>query len=584
MSYVADNGGRTVPLYFTVTSLWAALDGSLVLWLIIVAGAGLLLGRRRDTTAPAHQAWAMVAVGVVAVFFFALTYFAANPFAPVAVVPVDGPGPNPLLREHPAIGVHPPLLYAGYVGMVVPFGYGVAALILGTGDERWLAPARRWMLGSWVLLTLGIVLGAWWSYAVLGWGGYWAWDPVENASLLPWLTATAGLHVMMSRRRGPSVSRWSVTLCCTTFVLVLLGTFLTRSGAVASVHSFTESPLGPMLLGFVVLVVGVVAALLMRPAAGPAAADGGPRWWSRDSGFLAGATLLTVVAVMVLIGTIYPLVDDLLTGRRSSVEAGYYNTTAVPALLAVLLLMGLTQLIDPAEPDRRRWVRAVRLPAAAGLVTIVAAGILVPASVPALAALGLAVFLLTGVATTWLRPTLRRSRPGMLAHAGVAIATIGITASSAYPAADLAALHLGESVSAGGVTARLTDIERRPELDRMTVAARLVLERDGRPLGTTSPVMHYYPARDTTVGVPAILSRPWGDVYLTLTGVDGAGGLATVRLAVNWFVPLIWAGGALIALGGLLALLRRERREPPAAHPIDTDETASAAVGAGSGP
>jgi cytochrome c-type biogenesis protein CcmF len=257
--YVAENGGRDVPLYYTVTSLWAALDGSLLLWLLVLAGCAALLarGRASDELRP----WVSAVVGVVAVFFFALTYFAADPFATVATVPADGPGPNPLLREHPAMGVHPPLLYAGYVALVVPFAYGLAALLSGRTDRIWSATVRRWTIGAWTLLTAGITMGAWWSYAVLGWGGYWAWDPVENASLLPWLTATALLHTLLAGRRSPALRSWTIALACVSFLLVLIGTFLTRSGAVASVHAFTASPLGPMLLGFVLLSTTVVVGL-----------------------------------------------------------------------------------------------------------------------------------------------------------------------------------------------------------------------------------------------------------------------------------------------------------------------------------
>jgi cytochrome c-type biogenesis protein CcmF len=228
IQYVAENGGRDVPLYYTVTSLWAALDGSLLLWLLILAACGVLLGRR--TPGDSERPWALAVTGVVTTFFFALTYFAADPFAAVSPVPTAGPGPNPLLREHPAMGIHPPLLYAGYIALVVPFGYGIAALVTGRTDRIWSRTVRRWTLVAWALLTAGITMGAWWSYAVLGWGGYWAWDPVENASLLPWLTATALLHTLIAGRRTPALRSWNTSLACGTFLLVLVGTFLTRSG------------------------------------------------------------------------------------------------------------------------------------------------------------------------------------------------------------------------------------------------------------------------------------------------------------------------------------------------------------------
>ncbi|HEX2772752.1 MAG TPA: cytochrome c biogenesis protein CcsA, partial [Micromonosporaceae bacterium] len=259
--FVAENGGRGVPLYYTVTSLWSGLDGSLLLWLLILSGYAVVLARRPY---PARlHAYVMVVVSTVAAFFFAVSYFAANPFRDVRPVPLDGPGPNPLLQQHPAMGVHPPLLYAGYIGLVVPFAFALAAPLAGRDVRRWLRLARPWTLVAWTALTAGIGLGAWWSYAVLGWGGYWAWDPVENASLLPWLTATAFLHSALGR----AAAGWNTLLACASFVLVLLGTFLTRSGAVTSVHAFTESPLGPMLLGFVLL--SVVMSTVLTAGRGP---------------------------------------------------------------------------------------------------------------------------------------------------------------------------------------------------------------------------------------------------------------------------------------------------------------------------
>jgi cytochrome c-type biogenesis protein CcmF len=574
VSYVAENGGRTVPLYFTVTSLWSALDGSLLLWLLILSGAAAALATGRSSESAPERAWASVTVAIVSVFFYALAYFAANPFEHATAVPFDGPGPNPLLREHPAMGVHPPLLYAGYVGMVVPFGYAIAALVRGRRDDRWLLPARRWALGAWVLLTAGIMLGAWWSYAVLGWGGYWAWDPVENASLLPWLTATAALHLTAGRARRSSLAGWAAVMFCATFILVLVGTFLTRSGAVDSVHSFTQSPLGPMLLGFVVLVFAVVTGLLLRGDNEPITAGHPPRWRSRDGGFLCQAVLLTAIAAVVLTGTLYPLLNSLISGSRSAVEASYYSRTAVPLFLAVLLLMGVVQLVPRRAAGTGRLSRRLLAPASAGLTVIVLFGISSPDVSPlALVAFGLASFVLTGVATVWFCAGHRAARPGLLAHSGIALVTIGIAASSSFALAQLGHIAVGESVTAGGVTASLVGIDRHSGADRMTATARLALEHDGRRIGDLSPVLNYYPARDMTVGVPAIQTRPHRDIYATATRIDDDG--ATIRLAVNPFVSLIWIGAAVAAVGGVLAWRRRARPSLPAEPQVPPVATAA---------
>ncbi|TVT31415.1 heme lyase CcmF/NrfE family subunit, partial [Amycolatopsis rhizosphaerae] len=424
-------------------------------------------------------------------------------------------------------------------------------------------------LVAWTFLTAGIVLGAWWSYAVLGWGGYWAWDPVENASLLPWLTATAALHLTLPHRRA-GLTGWAVTLYSSTFLLVLLGTFLTRSGAVASVHSFTASPLGPMLLGFVLLVAAVVTGLLIRRAGtfGPAAAAPG---LSRERVLLANGLVFAVLTAVVLTGTVFPLLAQGLTGRRLSVGPGYFDRTAVPIALAALLLMGAGPLVRPRADSPGALCHRLAVPVLAALAAIAVTGLLARPGMPALIAFGAAAFVLAGlgrvlageVRAVWStgRPVLpallrRRRWGGLLAHAGIAVAIVGIAASGAGTVHAEAGLAVGQSVTVDGVTATLTGVDRAAGAGRMTASARFRLDRRGSALGSAEAALHYYPARDTTVSVPAIRSRPEGDVYLTVTGVAADGQHATVRLSVDPLVGLLWAGGAITALGGLLSLIR----------------------------
>ncbi|MBV9285758.1 MAG: cytochrome c biogenesis protein CcsA, partial [Acidimicrobiia bacterium] len=264
LKYVAENGSRQTPLLFTITGMWSALEGSILLWSIVLAGylAVMVHHFRRRATDPL-VAWATLAVFVVAGFFFALMVGPANPFRVIhGTIPTNGPGPNPLLQNHPLVAFHPPMLYLGYVGFTIPFAFAVAALLTGRLGEGWLVETRRWTLFAWGFLTIGIVLGAWWSYEVLGWGGYWAWDPVENASFIPWLTATAYLHSVMVQERRGMLRIWNLSLLLATFSLTILGTFLTRSGVLESVHSFTESPIGPWILTFFGLVVFLSVALI----------------------------------------------------------------------------------------------------------------------------------------------------------------------------------------------------------------------------------------------------------------------------------------------------------------------------------
>ncbi|RZU75315.1 cytochrome c-type biogenesis protein CcmF [Micromonospora kangleipakensis] len=575
--YVAENGGRQVPLYYTVTSLWSALDGSLLLWLLVLGGYAVLLAGRRY---PARlQAYAMVVVSAVTVFFFALSCFAANPFRAVDPVPADGPGPNPLLQQHPAMGVHPPLLYAGYIGLVVPFAFALAAPLAGREGRGWLRVARPWTLVAWAALTAGIGLGAWWSYAVLGWGGYWAWDPVENASLLPWLTTTAFLHTAL----GPGARRagWNLVLACASFVLVLLGTFLTRSGAVASVHAFTDSPLGPMLLGFVLL--AVVASTILtgwRPPE-PAGRTASPVLLSRSTAVLVNGVLLVTIAAVVLIGTIFPLLSGPLGGVRTSVGPDYYHRTAVPLAIVVLLAMGVTPALR--GHDRTRALRRLAVPGAVALATVAVVGLLSRPGLPALTAFGTAAFVLTGLAGE-LPDRFRRSGrgrlAGLVAHAGIALVAVGVAGSSAYGRDAERTVRTGETLRVADVSIRLVGVDRRGDSGGMTVRARLRLSESGEAERTVTPVLRYHPARDTVVTLPAIDTGLLRDTYVTLIAVSPDDGSATLRLAVNPLVGLLWAGGALTAAGGLGSAIATARPRRVGT-PRDRARPASGAVRAG---
>ncbi|MFU8850761.1 heme lyase CcmF/NrfE family subunit [Micromonospora sp. SL1-18] len=556
--FVAENGGRQVPLYYAVTSLWSALDGSLLLWLLVLGGYAALLARQRYPTR--LHAYAMVVVSTVTMFFFALSRFAANPFRPVDPVPADGPGPNPLLQQHPAMGVHPPLLYAGYLGLVVPFALALAAPLAGPAGRGWLRLARPWALAAWAALTAGIGLGAWWSYAVLGWGGYWAWDPVENASLLPWLTATAFLHTALGRAAGRAA--WNTTLATASFILVLLGTFLTRSGAVASVHAFTDSPLGPMLLGFVLLAVVVSTVATGRRTARPARR--GAPVLSRPTAVLVNGVLLVTIAAVVLVGTVFPLLSAPLGGVRAAVGPAYYQRTAVPLAIVVLLLAG----VAPALRDRARGLRRLAVPGGAALATVAVVGLLSRPGLPALTAFGAAAFMLAGLAGQLVDRLRARNRvvglAGLVAHAGIALVAVGVAGSSAYGRDTEGTIHTGETLRVAGVSVRLDGVDRSAGDGGMAVGARLRLTGADGTERTVTPALRYHPARDATVTVPAIDTGPLRDTYVTLIAVAADSGSATVRLAVNPLVGLLWAGGALTAAGGLVAAAgaARARRRP----------------------
>src|SRR3954452_8853108 len=379
LKYVEENGSRQTPLLLTITAIWSALEGSLLLWALMLSGYLAVMVRHfRRRAGDPLVGWATLTVFVVAAFFFALMAGPANPFRVIhGAIPTNGPGPNPLLQNHPLVAFHPPMLYLGYVGFTIPFAFAVAALATGRLGEGWLVETRRWTLFAWGFLTIGIVLGAWWSYEVLGWGGFWAWDPVENASFLPWLTGTAYIHSVMVQERRGMLRVWNLSLLLATFSLTILGTFLTRSGVLDSVHSFTESPIGPWLLtvfGVVVFtslgLIGWRGDLLRSPGRIDSAR-------SREGAFLANNVLFAAFAFVVVLGTVFPLVVEAINDERISVGSPYFDRMTTPIGLSLLFLMA----IAPALPWRKASGELLRtrlqVPAwsgAAGLVLAVAIG------------------------------------------------------------------------------------------------------------------------------------------------------------------------------------------------------------------
>src|SRR5205085_8685761 len=325
-------------------SLWAALAGSILLWTLILAGAVVYVATRGTRPLPRLATVALAVLFAMLSFFLVLvTTAAADPFTRIAAdaIPRDGNGPNALLQNHPLMALHPPLLYLGYVLTSVPFAYAIAALILGETSDRWLTETRKAALASWALLGVGIVAGAWWSYAVLGWGGYWAWDPVENAAIMPWLTATAYLHSVMVEEKRRLLRTWNISLVIATFALTILGTFLTRSGVVNSVHSFTQSALGPLLLGYLagVLVVSIGLLLWRSSRLRDAGQIGTPL--SREAIFLFQNVLFMGATLTILLGTLYPLIAGALSGAQLSISGPYLDRVDITLSLALLVLIGI---------------------------------------------------------------------------------------------------------------------------------------------------------------------------------------------------------------------------------------------------
>jgi cytochrome c-type biogenesis protein CcmF len=574
LRFVAQNHSRSTPFLYTVASMWAALEGSIILWSLVLAGYATAVVRRfRRQRDDRLVAWAVVALLAVSAFFFALMLGPANPFRTVSPVPLDGPGPNPLLQNHPLMAIHPPFLYLGYVGFTVPFAFAVAALVTGRLDEGWLSVTRRWTVIAWGALTVGIVLGAWWSYEVLGWGGFWAWDPVENASFLPWLTGTAYIHSVMVQERRGMLRVWNLSLLLATFSLTILGTFLTRSGVLESVHSFTESPIGPWLLTFFGVVVAVSLGLigwrgdLLRS---PGRIDSPV---SREGAFLANNVLFAAFAFVVLLGTVFPLLIEAVNDDRISVGAPYFNRMATPIALALLFLMA----VAPALPWRKASGELLRTrlqwPAWGGAVALVVAVLIGARGLSPLVAFALGGFA-AGAAIRQLVLAARaarrsgrsfvhgitgRANGGMVVHLGVVIVAVAFAAASSYSTSAKLRLEEGEVGSVAGHTVRYLGVEEHEVGDRQVVKARV--EVDGGAVH--APALTQFPNATQTIGTPSVA---WGyleDVYLTLAvSPDEPGGPAVIGVIVEPLVSWLWIGGGIMAVGTVLSVWPGRRRRP----------------------
>ncbi len=584
LRYVAENNARATPLLFTIAGLWAALEGSILLWALILGGyLAFAVHRFRDRATDPLVAWATLVGLCVALFFFALMLGPANPFHTQTAV-VDGRGPNALLQNHWLMAIHPPMLYLGYVGFTLPFAFAVAALVTGRFGEGWLADIRRSTLIAWGFLTVGIILGGWWSYEVLGWGGYWAWDPVENASLLPWLTGTAFIHSVIVQERRGMLRVWNLSLVIATFCLTILGTFLTRSGVLNSVHSFTESPIGPWLLGFLAIVATVGIGLIAwrgDQLRVPGKIDSPI---SRESAFLGNNLLFAGLAFVVLLGTVYPLLAEALQGRQLSVGEPYFNRMTTPLGLALLFLMAVAPALPWRAASGDVLQRRLLIPAWVGGITMLAAIALGAHGITDTVTFGLAAFALAGIVRqfavgararraamgeAWPAAAVRailgnpRLYGGLVVHTGIVLIAISLVASNTYATKGEVRINRGESASVAGyrVTYLRTDFERTGQNSSAT--ARVRVHRGSDDLGIFKPAIKSFPGTATGIPTPAVKSGLVRDVYLTLISSPSQRDRVTIGVAINPMVVWLWIGGGVVALGTLLALTPSLRRRRP---------------------
>ena len=585
VSYVAQVGSRAVPDWVAVVSLWSSLEGSILFWgLVIGAYVGIATWANRAQH-PEYMPWAVAVWLACGAFFAFLLAGPAHPFATVSPVPEDGPGPNPLLQNHVLMIVHPPFLYLGFVGMTIPFGLASAALLTGRLGHDFLRSLRTWLLLPWTFLTVAIVLGGWWAYEVLGWGGYWAWDPVENASFLPWLTATAALHSALLTERKGVLKGWTVTLVLATFLLTILGTFMTRSGVFNSVHSFTQSAIGPTIFAFLVIALAWSVALLALRIDRLSADGAIEPSIGRDSMFLLNNLLFVLFTFTVLLGTVFPLLVEALRDVQMSVGRPYFDRMAVPLGVALLLLMG----VGPALPWGRATPQQVRQalvpPLAGGLVAVLlglALGVRGPWTLVALAFGGFT--LQVTLRELWLPLARRRAAHGeslgralveaglrrgrrrfgsYVVHAGAAVVIVAIAVSSTMGESRETQLRVGEQTEVGAYTLTFLAIDQVSEPHREAIVARVGVAKGGRDLGVLSPRMNQYERQREPIGTPAVRSSLFEDLYLSVMNIDPASGSLGLHAMVNPMVGWIWGATALMALGSLLTLVPSRAESRP---------------------
>jgi cytochrome c-type biogenesis protein CcmF len=579
--YVEHVGSRSVPMWVTIVSLWSSLEGSILFWGCIlgfyIAGATwLTTGKHEDYMPYAIGTW----LGCGAFFSF-LIAGPANPFLAVANPPLDGPGPNPLLQNHVLMIVHPPMLYLGYVGMTIPFGLAMAALLRGRLGHSFLRPLRAALLLPWIFLTIAIMLGGWWAYEVLGWGGYWAWDPVENASLLPWLTATAALHSAVVMERRGILKGWTVTLVQASFLLTILGTFMTRSGVFNSVHSFTQSAIGPTILVFLaaVLIASVVLlALRIDSLEAEGSIESGA---SREGMFLVNNLIFVVLTFTVLVGTCFPLIVEAVKGKQMSVGRPYFDAMAVPMGAALLFLIGIGPALPWGRTTKREAIRALVPPAILGIIVAAigaALGVRNPWTIVTLFFGGYALHVT--MAQMWLPLVQRMKRGGSfgdalvdgqlrrgrrrfgsyIVHAGATIVLVSIAVSSTQRTTQEINIVKGQTAHAAGTAITFIGVEERAEPHRQSTIARFNVTKDGKPVTIMEPRMNQYAAMREPIGTPAVHSTLKGDLYISIMNIAPDQQSAGIVVIYTPMVSWIWVSVLLMGLGGVVALIPQRSR------------------------
>jgi len=603
VEYVASVTSDSMPLYLRITALWGGQAGSLLFWTWLMAAFATAVTLRKWDRDQEFLPWVIVVALVTLSFFLVMIIFFENPFARLWQPPFgqaikamfppagsellrmpDGRGLNPLLR-HPGMIIHPPMLYLGFVAFVIPFAFAIAALITGRTDDRWIRITRRWSLVAWLFLSLGLILGGRWAYDVLGWGGYWGWDPVEIAAFMPWLTGTAFLHSVMIQEKRGMLKHWNMALIILTYSLVIFGTFLTRSGVLSSVHAFAQSAIGPLFFIFIGLTFVVSVALLLKRWNELKSETQMTSMLSREALFLLNNLLFLAILVVCFWGVIFPLISELFTGQKVTVGPPFYERATGPLFAALLLLMGIAPLAAWRHSTAKSLGRAAWKPFLFSLLVLAAVFAAGVRQIAALVGLWLSAFVVSvtlyefwrgalarrrnsgeslPVALAHLAARNRRRYGGYVIHLGVVLMAIGIIGIEVFQTETQGTIRMGEDLSLGRYTMHFDDLAIFPTQDGREVARAVVsVEKNGRYVGTLYPRRDYYIESQQPMTIPGVRSTIEDDFYVLLVDWEpiSASG-ATFKIYHNPLVNWLWVGGFVFIFGTLIAAWPDKDPEP----------------------
>ncbi len=569
VEYVAHYSSSTLPLQYIIAGLWGGQSGSLLFWLLILTSMSAIVHLQNRHRNREFMPYVTAALMAIALFFISMLNFVTPPFQRLAFTPAEGQDLNPLLQNY-WMTIHPPALYMGFVGCAIPFAFAMAALVTGKLGDAWIRTTRRWTLLAWFFLSMGNLFGAQWAYLVLGWGGYWAWDPVENAAFMPWLTCTALLHSVMIQEKKNMLKVWNMVLVILTFELTIFGTFLTRSGVISSVHSFTQSGLGPFFVSFLVGTSVVAVGLLLWRLPRLRSENELDSMLSRESAFLLNNLVLVGIAFAVFWGTVFPVISEAVRGVKITVGPPFFNKVAAPLGLILLFLTGAGPVIAWRRASVRNLQKSFLLPVSLGLVggAILFAGGM--RDFYALLSFSLCIFVLETVVMEFFRGARarqamrgenpvtallrlisknRRRYGGYLIHVGVVMMILAITGTSAFKQEKQITVKPGDTFPMGRYTLRYDGVQPHETPHIAYLTAALAVLDNGRQVDVLRPEKRFYKKPEQPTTEVAIRSTLGGDLYVVLGSYDDTSKMATIQAYVNPLVGFLWWGGLVLALG-----------------------------------